>query len=239
MAKKIKTIKRAKIWADNQWTVRYGILNPGPGRPQAVERLFRVVGEKLPFEAISHVNTYLKDKKIGRNGVYIAHDSMGYARYVGRGRIFQRLRARQKAQALELKYFSFYVVKDKKHEREIETLLIRAAGPLLQFNTRKKRVTISAGSLLDYEAGTLFFERRYKKGGRRSDTLIRLSAPRFIPYRATALFKGATAGLAFSSPKLGGQRHFHSLWWQALRRIFAEEHANVFVYEPGCVIGSD
>ena len=65
---------------------------------------------------------------------------------------------------MELKYFSFYVVEERKHEGEIETLLIRAAGPLLQFNTKKKRVTISAGSLLDYEAGTLFFERRYKKG---------------------------------------------------------------------------
>jgi hypothetical protein len=67
---------------------------------------------------------------------------------------------------LELKYFSFYVVEERKHEGEIETLLIRAAGPLLQFNTKKKRVTISTGRLLDYEAGTQFFERRYKKGKR-------------------------------------------------------------------------
>jgi hypothetical protein len=29
---------------------------------------------------------------------------------------------------LEVKYFSFYVVTEKKHEREIETLLIHAAG---------------------------------------------------------------------------------------------------------------
>ncbi len=46
---------------------------------------------------------------------------------------------------------------DDKHEREIETLLIHSAGPLLQFNTKKKRLTISAGSLGDYEAGTLYF----------------------------------------------------------------------------------
>jgi hypothetical protein len=91
---------------------------------------------------------------------------MGYARYIGRGRIFSRLLARQKVQILELKYFSFYVVEEKKHEREIETLLIRAAGPLLQFNTKKKRLTISAGNLNDYEAGTLFFERRYLRGQR-------------------------------------------------------------------------
>ncbi|MGC2745261.1 MAG: hypothetical protein WA672_18995, partial [Candidatus Angelobacter sp.] len=101
-------------------------------------------------------------------GVYVAHDSMGYARYIGRGSIFQRLTARKATQMLELKYFSFYVVKEKKHEREIETLLIRAAGPLLQFNTKKKRLTISAGNIRDYEAGTLFFERHYKKGKKRN-----------------------------------------------------------------------
>ena len=166
MAKKaaVKTIKVARIWGDKQWTVRFGKLNPGRGRPEAVRSLFRVVGEKLPFEAIHEVNKYLKREGIGRSGVYVAHDSMGDARYIGRGRIFSRLLARYKAQTLELKYFSFYVVEEKKHEREIETLLIRAAGPLLQFNTKKKRVTISAGNLSDYEAGTLFFERRYVRG---------------------------------------------------------------------------
>ena len=172
MAKNIKTIKRerANIWADNQWSVRFGKLNPGPGHPQTVKNLFVVVGEKLPFEALSYVNRHLRSEGIARNGIYIAHDSMGCARYIGRGRIFSRLRARQKSQILTLKYFSFYVVKDKKHEREIETLLIRAAGPLLEFNTKKKRVTISAGSLLDYEAGTKFFERRYKWGKRPKHT---------------------------------------------------------------------
>ena len=90
---------------------------------------------------------------------------MTYARYIGRGNIFQRLAVHK--DALELKYFSFYVVEDKKHEREIETLIIRAAGPLLQFNTKKKRLSISVGSIKDYEAGTLFFERRYKRGAKR------------------------------------------------------------------------
>src|SRR5271165_810328 len=166
MAKRsaVKTIKDAKIFSDGQWTVRFGKLNPGPGRPEAVQSLFRVIGEKIPFEAIHKVNKHLKNQGIARNGVYVAHDSMGYARYIGRGRIFSRLLARWNAQKLELKYFSFYVVEEKKHEREIETLLIHAAGPLLQFNTKKKRLTISAGSLKDYEAGTLFFERRYERG---------------------------------------------------------------------------
>jgi hypothetical protein len=53
---------------------------------------------------------------------------------------------------------------EKKHEREVETLLIRAAGFLLQFNDRKKRVGIAPGNVHDYEAGTFFYERQYKKG---------------------------------------------------------------------------
>ena len=161
----VKTIIVKKIWGNSQWSVRYGRVNAGRGSTGA-RRLFRVVGEKLPFESIHLVERYMKGKGMRRSGVYLAHDSMGCARYIGRGSIFSRLNQRQKAQVLELKYFSFYVVEEKKHEREIETLLIRAAGPLLQFNTRKKRLTISAGNLHDYEAGTLFFERRYLRGKR-------------------------------------------------------------------------
>ena len=141
MAKRaaVKTIKVARIWGDGQWNVRFGKLNPGRGRPDAVRSLFRVVGEKLPFEALHAVSKYLKLQGIGRNGVYVAHDSMGDARYIGRGRIFPRLLARQKAQILELKYFSFYVVEEKKHEREIETLLIRAAAARCSNSIRRRR----------------------------------------------------------------------------------------------------
>ncbi len=119
MAKKaaVKTI-RETIWNDNhQWSVRVGKLNPGRGRPESIQSLFKVVREKLPFEAINKVNAHLRSLGIRRNGVYIAHDSMGYARYIGRGRIFQRLRARKKSQELELRYFSFYVVEERKHGR--------------------------------------------------------------------------------------------------------------------------
>lgn len=165
MVRKIKTIKVARVWGDKQqWTVRFGWLNAGRGGAGAGKRLFRVVGEKLPFEALAAVNKYLRSQAVGREGVYVAHDSMGYARYIGRGRIFARLRACRRSHKLEIEYFSFYVVEDKKHERELETLLIHVAGPLLQFNTKKKRVTISAGAIQDYEGGTHFFERRYKKG---------------------------------------------------------------------------
>lgn len=158
----------ATLFSDSQWTIHVGVLKPGPGRPSSTERLFVVLGEKLPYESLRSVKAHLKEKELLRDGVYVAHDSMGCARYIGRGNIFGRLEARRKAQVLELKYFSFYVVRDKKHEREIETLLIRAAGPLLEFNTRKKTVTISAGNILDYEAGTKFVERHYKKGKKRS-----------------------------------------------------------------------
>jgi hypothetical protein len=166
MAKKaaIKTIEVHGVYSNDQWCVNYGELKSGRGRPESVERLFLILGEKLPFESLNSISAHLKKRKIRRTGVYVAHDSMGFARYIGRGNIFQRLRARHAAQKLELRYFSFYVVKERKHEREIETLLIRAAGPLLQFNTQKKRVDIRVGNIKDYEAGTQFFERRYMRG---------------------------------------------------------------------------
>jgi len=164
MAKKVKTIKVKKVWFDKQWTVQFGWLNAGRGGAGGGKRLFRVIGEKLPFEALNEVNKRLRSQGVRREGVYVAQDSMGYARYIGRGRIFSRLRACRDRHKLEVKYFSFYVVEEKKHEREIETLLIHAAGPLLLFNTKKKRIDMSAGAIQDYEGGTKFFERRYKKG---------------------------------------------------------------------------
>ena len=60
------------------------------------------------------------------------------------------------------------VIQNKRHEREVETMLIRAASPLLVFNDRKRRPTIEVGNVLDYETGTMFYERqskRRKKGG--------------------------------------------------------------------------
>jgi len=167
MAKKGSTTKAIsrRIWTDHGlWTVHRGELKPPRGRPPCVKNLFQVVGEKLPWECLSTVRADVKRLGMPHTGVYVAHDSMGYARYVGRGNIFSRLRTQKKAHALELMYFSFYVVADKKHEREIETLLIRAAGPLLQFNDRKKRVTIDPGRIRDYEARTHFYERQRKKG---------------------------------------------------------------------------
>ena len=163
-----KKVVHSKVYADGKtWTVQHGELlaKPKPGRPAAkTEHLFRVVGEKLPFASLAKVKAHLKAEGQAAQGVYIAHDSMGCPRYIGRGNIFTRLEARFKSQPLELGYFSFYVVADKKHEREIETLMIRAAGFLLEFNTKKKRVSVAPGNIHDYEAGTVFYERQRKKG---------------------------------------------------------------------------
>lgn len=159
-----KTVIKA-IFADgNLWTVQYGELKRGQGRPPKTEHLFKVIGEKIPYTALQNVKQHLKANGHTSQGVYIAHDSMGCPRYIGRGNIFSRLESRKKARPLELEYFSFYVVSEKKHEREVESLLIRAAGFLLEFNDRKKRIGIAPGNIKDYEAGTIFYERQSKKG---------------------------------------------------------------------------
>jgi len=155
----------AKIYGDGtNWTVHSGVLKRKYAGNPGVTRLFEVVAEKLPYASLPAVRKHMKQNNLRAQGVYIAHDSMGSPRYVGRGKIFNRLEARKSAQALELAYFSFYVIAEARHEREIETLLIRAAGPLLEFNTKKKRIGIAPGNVRDYEAGTRFYERHYKKG---------------------------------------------------------------------------
>lgn len=171
-ARKAKLAKkgREKVYGNQNsaWTVQYGCLERGRGNPGKTEHLFKVVGEKLPFECLPTVRKHVKEQlELQPRGVYVAHDSMGCPRYIGRGGdVFQRIEARRKAHVRELQYFSFYLVSEKKHEREVETLLIRAAGFLLEFNSRKKRVGIAHGNIRDYEAGTLFYERHYKKGKR-------------------------------------------------------------------------
>jgi hypothetical protein len=164
--KATRVFKDLDVYSDADWSVAQGELCKPvkAGRPRTdVEHLFRVVGEKLPYEALAKVKKHLVSTGAKTQGVYIAHDSMGCPRYVGRGNIFDRLSARKKQQPKELEYFSFYVVSEKKHEREVETLLIHAAGFLLEFNDRKKRVGLQPGSILDYEAGTVFYLRKPKK----------------------------------------------------------------------------
>jgi hypothetical protein len=159
-------IRQRNVWSGESWTVHFGELRRGVGHPGKTPNLFRCIGELLPYDALDQVRKQLDEKDITAQGVYIAHDSMGCPRYAGRGDIFVRLKGRKKAQRHELAYFSFYVVADKKHEREIETLIIRSAGFLLEFNDRKKQSGIWAGNVDDYEAGTHFFVRHQKKGRR-------------------------------------------------------------------------
>lgn len=152
------------VLTDPQWRVWRGELRRRPGRPG--RSLFKVVAEKLPYDSLKDIERSMKEQDLDRTGVYVAHDSMGTPRYIGRGRIFFRLRQHRRKYPLELRYFSFYVVPDKSHEREVETLLIRAAGPLLEFNQKKKRVTLLSGSIRDYEAGTIYFQRRRRRGAK-------------------------------------------------------------------------
>ena len=157
------------VWANSTWRIWRGELRRRPGPPG--QSLFKVVAEKLPYESIRTVEKVMKERHLSRTGVYVAHDSMGTARYIGRGRIFSRLKAHHRRYPLVFLYYSFYVVPNKSHEREVETLLIRAAGSLLEFNQRKKRVTISAGSIRDYEAGTVYFQRHRRRGSSRRKTI--------------------------------------------------------------------
>jgi hypothetical protein len=154
----------ATLYADADWSVKAGkLIRAGPGKVQQ-GRLFTMVGEKLPFQALKKIEKYVVDAGIRTEGVYVAMDSMGCPRYVGRGSVFFRLGQHKKKYSRELMYFSFYIVENKQHEREIETLLIRTASYLAVFNERKIRASIAPGNVLDYEVGTGFIERQWKKG---------------------------------------------------------------------------
>jgi hypothetical protein len=169
-AKKPSTKKPSNTvdsWSEGKWKVVFGDLARGRGNPGKVSSIFAVVGEKIPKEALDHVEAVITDEDVSKEGVYFAHDSLGCARYAGRGSVFSRLRSHFKAHPDELLYFSFYLIKDKKHERELETALIRVASHLLVFNERKKRDDIEPGDVRDYESGTRYFERQRKKGRRK------------------------------------------------------------------------
>jgi hypothetical protein len=170
-AKSTKHTEAPTVWAgkeSHRWTVHFGELRRARGRPTKAQSLFKVVAEKLPFESIGAVQKRLDNEELSRAGVYVAHDSMGFARYIGRGQnVFMRLKARHKVHPNELKYFSFFVVEEKKHENEIETILIRAAGPHLHFNTKKRQLDIEPGDVRDFEAGTHYFERLKRRGRKR------------------------------------------------------------------------
>src|SRR5687767_12956101 len=113
--KKARLTKRVreKVYGDKKsiWTVHFGALKRRKGNPGKAQHLFKVVGEKLPFACLPAVKKHVKAHIDFRPyGVYVAHDSMGCPRYIGRGNVFTRLDARRKAQVQELQYFSFYLV---------------------------------------------------------------------------------------------------------------------------------
>ena len=93
----VKIIVVKRLWSNSLWTVRYGRVNAGRGSTGA-KRLFRVIGKKIPFEAIHAVEKYVKIKGMSRNGVYLAHASIDCPRSIGRGWIFSRLVSRHLTQ---------------------------------------------------------------------------------------------------------------------------------------------
>jgi hypothetical protein len=159
---------RSTIWSNSDWKVVEGWLVPAPGRPKKISHLFRHVAEKLPFESLSKVKKWMEENGQSLEGVYMAHDSMGVARYGGRGKIFDRLISHRRKYPKELVYFSFYVIANKAHEREIETAILRAASSQMILNQRKIRTGIDPGNINDYEPGTEFFQRQLPKGRKAS-----------------------------------------------------------------------
>jgi hypothetical protein len=171
MAKRKSTPKKSSrkstyysVWKQDGWNVVTGKLIPGPGRPVKDKPIFSVVAEKIPFGAMKRVKKDMQDHNYPTNGVYFAHDSMGVARYGGRGQIFTRLEAHKRKYPRQLVYFSFYIIQAKNHEREIETAILRAAGPQMVLNIRKVQAGIERGDVRDYEPGTEFFERQSIRG---------------------------------------------------------------------------
>lgn len=149
------------------WIVWSGYIVKAYQRDLGGKSLFKCVAEKLPWAALLDVSKNLKSLNIKREGVYLAHDSFGVARYGGRGNIFQRLRNHKRRYRRELVYFSFYIIEDKTHEREIENVILRAAGPQLVLNQRKVRDGIEPGSVRDYEPGTRYYRRKMARGQKR------------------------------------------------------------------------
>lgn len=113
-----KLIISTRDYQRDGWQIKAGRLKRGKGRPTQVEHLFTVAAGKLPFFSLDAVRQHAENEMLQTNrgcGVYMAHDSMGCPRSIGRGRIFERL---------------------KSHAEAHPPLLIRAAVPLLHFNDR-------------------------------------------------------------------------------------------------------
>jgi hypothetical protein len=115
------------------------------------------------------VKAHVKKVSSDLYGVYLAHDSFGVPRYGGRGDIFGRLAQHKRDYPKELEYFSFFIIKNKNHEREIETAILRAASSEMTLNERKVRTGLAIGNVTDYEPGTYFVERQSPRGRRQKN----------------------------------------------------------------------
>ena len=180
MSKKLKVADLD--WDEDPiWCIKRGHLTRPKGRPRKGSRLFKVIGEKLPWNSLATVKEdiyALSELAHPVEGIYMVHDSMGAPRYVGHGNIFSRVKHHLDKYQKELQYFSFYVVADKCHEREIETLLIRGAANMLALNERKVRIGVASGNITDYEPGTVYYERQSKKGPRTKGKTSKMSVRR-------------------------------------------------------------
>jgi hypothetical protein len=170
MAKQ-KIVTNANVWKDDGIKVVYGrIARKGKGNISR-SNLFKCIGEKLPMTSLDEVCEHLK-KELGKKkrtslqGVYMAHDSFGVARYGGRGQIFVRLSSHRKKYD-SLIYYSFYIIEKKANEHEVETALLRAAESQMLLNKRKVRQGSKPGSVYDYRIGTRFFQRQKVRGRRK------------------------------------------------------------------------
>lgn len=81
-----KTVEEP-LWSEDEWIVVRGKLRPGKGRPSKTDRLFQYVAEKLPYAALSKIRRWMQDNSDHLDGVYLAHELMGTARYGGRGQV--------------------------------------------------------------------------------------------------------------------------------------------------------
>jgi hypothetical protein len=161
----------AEITDQGRWKVIMGKIISKGKTSNKYKRLFTLFAEKIPIELLNDIKRKVIEKfgKYGKvEGVYVLHDSMSYPRYVVRGDIFGRIISKTKKHLDELKYFSFYVIESKKHERELETLLVHVTGALLQFNERKKRLGTKPGNVLDFERETYFLELQNKRGKKKN-----------------------------------------------------------------------
>ena len=82
----------SKVCENDHWTIVMGELKRSRGRPNNTQPIFKMIGEKIPFVFLNQVENKRSEAKRSTNGIYIAHDSMGYPRYIGRGKIFARWR---------------------------------------------------------------------------------------------------------------------------------------------------